>query len=102
MIKETLHFLSRQEISGTVPRALRQSLHLQFLAIVTGSAQRHSRNDSHQLPNAMSTMKLAAITNMCYKRKSLLFPVFTGQQPVSHSYKTSALHPDSLLSPQDT
>lgn len=40
MIKQTLHFLSRQEIPGTVPRALKQSVHLWFLSIVTASVPR--------------------------------------------------------------
>lgn len=51
MIKQTFHFLSRQEISGTVPRALKQSVHLQLLPIVTASVHRHFRNYSYKLPN---------------------------------------------------
>lgn len=28
--------------------------------------------------------------------------MFTGQQSTSHSYKTPAMHPDPVFSPQDT
>lgn len=47
------------------------------------------------------TMELPAITNM-YSKIKACFSVFTGQQSMSHSYKTPPVHPDPVFSPQDT